>query len=89
MGSLINGDAYKAHKWIRKVIKSCNTVDHVNNCDRLVANFSKLYANSDILFRDLQMHLVEKMMFTIPETYFEDAARGYYMYNLDYIYEIE
>lgn len=88
MGSLINGDVYKAHKWIRKVIKSCNTLSHINNCDRLVANFGKLY-DHDVLLRDLEMHLVDKLLYIIPTSYFEEVTKGEYLNKLDYIYETE
>jgi hypothetical protein len=53
---------YQSHRWIIKVIKSCETDEQVENCKNLIKNFQLMY-DDEILLKDLEMHLIDKTIF--------------------------
>lgn len=85
-------DKYKSHKWVRKVINSCTNDVQLDNCENLIRNFERLYGD-DLLVKDLQMHITDKMMFRllyIPKPWFQTTInKGHFMTTLDYLYETE
>lgn len=50
---------YTSHKWIRKVINSCTNDVQLNNCENLIRNFERVYADS-FLVKDLHMNVTSK-----------------------------
>lgn len=83
---------YTSHKWIRKVINSCTNDVQLNNCENLIRNFERVYADS-WLVKDLHMNVTSKMMFNfldVPNPLFQiDIIKGHYTNRLDYIHETE
>lgn len=53
-------NVYDVWWWISKVIASCEDVDHINACERLIQNFSIMY-NDTLLTRKLYVEYDDKI----------------------------
>jgi hypothetical protein len=56
----LTDNKYDVYKWVKKVIDSCKTLDHINSAERLVERF-KIQSIDWYLYRKLSIQLTVKI----------------------------